>query len=72
MDIFGLFDYPILNNLEIIDIVEFGFPRLRYERANYFDDMDNFQFFKRFRLTKQSVLNVLVDIEEQLEYPHDL
>lgn len=57
---------------EILDIILFGFPRRNYERAEYFDEMDNMSFFRRFRLTKDSVLSLLVEIEDELEYGNDL
>ncbi|XP_050293051.1 putative nuclease HARBI1 [Anthonomus grandis grandis] len=57
---------------EMLDIINFGFPRRNYERSEYFDSMDNFSFFRRFRLTKQTVLNFLSEIEDQIEYNNDL
>lgn len=60
------------NDIEVLDIVEFGFPRRIYQRFDYFHDMDNLQFFQRFRLRKQIVLNILGEIEDILEFPNDL
>lgn len=57
---------------DILDIINFGFPRRNLERTNYFDDMDNMSFFRRFRLTKPTVLNLLQHIEEELEFNNDL
>ncbi|KAG5869934.1 hypothetical protein JTB14_001218 [Gonioctena quinquepunctata] len=57
--------------LDIIEIIEFGFPRRIYERLNYFQDMNELTFFKRFRLLKGTVLQLIEIIEDQLEYPHD-
>lgn len=60
------------DDLDIIEIIDFGFPRRNYQREEYFDLMDNLSFFKRFRLTKQTTLNILEQIEEELEYDNDL
>ena len=57
---------------EILDIINFGFPRRNYERVDHFNEMDNLSFFRRFRLTKPSVLQILELIEEELEYDNDL
>ncbi|KAK4882517.1 hypothetical protein RN001_005836 [Aquatica leii] len=57
---------------EILDIINYGFPRKIYDRSNYFQDMDNLTFFQRFRLTKPTVLTVLDQIEHRLEFPTDL
>jgi len=29
---------------EILDILNFGFPRLSYDHSNYFDDLDDLAF----------------------------
>nr|CAI5817205.1 unnamed protein product [Callosobruchus analis]CAI5820002.1 unnamed protein product [Callosobruchus analis] len=60
------------DDLDILDIIEMGFPRRVYTRKQHLNDMDDLTFFKRFRLLKNTVLHVLELIEEQLEYPHDL
>lgn len=60
------------DDLDILEIIDFGFPRRIYERSNYFDDLDETSFFRRFRLLKGTVLLLLEIIEDQLEYPHDL
>lgn len=72
----ALMDFVFENNifeddLEVLDIVDFGFPRRRYIRSNYFEDLDELQFFQRFRLRKNTTLNVLEEIEHLIEYPHD-
>lgn len=59
------------DDFEILDLIQNGFPRRIYDRNNHFDDMDNLTFFRRFRLTKPTVLHVLEQIEDQLEYPDD-
>lgn len=55
------------DDLDILDILEFGFPRRIYVRSDYFDDMDNLTFYRRFRLTKQTVERVLGEVENDLE-----
>lgn len=57
------------DDLEVLDLVDAGFPRQIYDRSNYFDNMDNLTFFRRFRLTKPTVLNILEQIEDHLEFP---
>ncbi|CAH1366211.1 unnamed protein product, partial [Tenebrio molitor] len=47
-------------------------PRQVYVRNNYFDSYDNVNFRRRFRISKQCCLNLLVIIEERLEYPSDI
>lgn len=54
------------DDLDILNIIENGFPRRIYQRANYFEEMDELTSFKRFRLTKGSVQNILPYIEDQL------
>ncbi|KAI4468077.1 hypothetical protein MML48_2g00018722 [Holotrichia oblita] len=74
MNVFGEdSDDDFLNNdLEIFDIVEFRFPRNIYLRFNHFEDLDNLTFFQRFRLTKDTVMNILPQVEHLLEYPLDI
>lgn len=57
---------------DILDIINWGFPRRIYERSEYFDTMDNLSFFRRFRLTKATVLDFLPTIEEEIEHDNDL
>ena len=56
---------------DILNTINYGFSRRRYERADYFHDMDDLSFFRRFRLTKPTVLMVLKQIEEYLEFDND-
>lgn len=60
------------DDLDILEIIDNGFPRRIYNRKNYFEDLDNLTFFKRFRLRKESVLYLLRIIEDDLEYPSDM
>ncbi|VEN62940.1 unnamed protein product [Callosobruchus maculatus] len=59
------------DDLEILDIIENGFPRKVYKRTNHYQEMDEFSFFRRFRLYKSTVLAVLQQIEDELEYPYN-
>lgn len=66
-------DYNIFeDDLDILDQIEFGFPRHIYQRKNYFDEMDALGFFRRFRLKKETVLSLLELIEEDLEFENNL
>jgi hypothetical protein len=60
------------DDLEILDIIDFGFPRQIYNRANHFVNLDELSFFRRFRLTKNTTLALLELIEEDLEFPNDI
>lgn len=46
-------------------------PRVFKERRHYFEEYDDVDFCTRFRLSKQSCLDVLELIEDKLEYPSD-
>lgn len=59
------------DDLNLLDIIEHGIPRCRYDRADYLNSMDNPTFFKRFRLTKGTVEHVLAQIEHLLEFKQD-
>lgn len=38
------------NKLEVLDLVDIGFPQV-YDRSNRIDNMENFSFFRTFRLS---------------------
>lgn len=59
------------DDLDILDIIENGIPRRVYERANYFNNFDHMTFFQRFRLTKETVLHVLDQIQHLLDFEVD-
>ncbi|XP_031332890.1 putative nuclease HARBI1 [Photinus pyralis] len=60
------------DDLHILEVIEEGFPRRIHLRKNYFEEMSDFTFFRKFRLYKNTVLNVLEQIEPALEYPNDV
>ncbi|KAK4875762.1 hypothetical protein RN001_012184 [Aquatica leii] len=60
------------DDVDILDIIEYGFPRRIYIRSDYFHNMDDLTFLRRFRLTKPTVLAILAQIEGQLEFNNDL
>nr|CAI5830757.1 unnamed protein product [Callosobruchus analis] len=60
------------DDMDILDIINFGFPRRLYERPNYIEDMDDLGFLRRFRITKATAVAVLELIEDQLEFENDL
>jgi hypothetical protein len=60
------------DDVDIWEIIEYGFPRRHYVRADYFHEMDELGFFRRFRLKKATVLHVLTLIEHELEYPTNI
>lgn len=61
----------IEDDLDIIEIINVGFPRQIYERVDNFHNFKEMEFFKRFRLQKETVLHVLHEIDNRLEYPYD-
>lgn len=42
--------------------------RMFKQRLNYFDELDDIEFKMRFRLNKHSVLLILEEIREELEF----
>ncbi|KAK4872749.1 hypothetical protein RN001_014778 [Aquatica leii] len=59
------------DDLDVLDIIEFGFPRHLYIRPNYIEEMDDLSFYRRFRLTKPTTISLLEMIEVQLEFDND-
>ncbi|KAG5867184.1 hypothetical protein JTB14_006360 [Gonioctena quinquepunctata] len=59
------------DDLEVLDFVDMGYPRSIFLRPNYYEKMSQMDFFRRFRLTKPTVMTLLTQIENQLEYPDD-
>jgi len=57
----------------IIDIIIFAVRRPRWirERAQEFHNLDDRDFITRYRLSKATVLSILDQIEESLEYETD-
>ncbi|CAK1582627.1 unnamed protein product [Parnassius mnemosyne] len=66
-----LFDF--LDNLDttdtIFDINRSRRPKIYRKRPNYFNDFDEIDFFRRYRLSKSTVIYLLEKIEHILEFP---
>ncbi|KAJ8915514.1 hypothetical protein NQ315_012395 [Exocentrus adspersus] len=60
------------DDLDVLEIIEFGFPRQVYRRSNPFENLSELEFFKRYRLYKNTVRYLLTLIQEELEYPNNL
>jgi hypothetical protein len=58
------------DDLDTLEINDIGFPRLRYVRSDHFHDMDEFTFYRRFRLTKQTLYRL--GDTKSLAFPNDL
>lgn len=43
--------------------------RVVRNRPNHFEIWDNKEFFQRFRLSPQTIENILEEVEEVLQYP---
>lgn len=69
MDVDLDFLVDIVDNVDIN--IRNNIPRHIYERTNYFETYSETEFFKRFRLQKRTVLQILERIEHELEYPHN-
>ena len=37
------------DDFDILEIIDFGFPRQIYQRSQYFDSLDELGFYRRFR-----------------------
>lgn len=59
------------DDIDVLEIIEYGFPRRVNQRRNHYEEMDNLTFFKTFRLYKHTFLRILGLIEERLEYPNE-
>lgn len=44
-------------------------PKVYQERKKYFESLDDLEFFERFRLTKQTVVNILQQIDHSIRLP---
>lgn len=66
-------DFNVLEDdeLDAFNLIVYGIPRNIHMRANYFEQYDELNFFRRFRLQKQSVIHVLEQIEDHLQYTHN-
>lgn len=60
------------DDLDIVDVIDNGFPRRVNPRADYYNTMDDLGFFRRFRLTKPTCAQVLDQIHNQLEFDNNL
>lgn len=52
------YEEPDEDDLNILNVLEFGTPRQVNQRMNYFGSMDGATFRKRFRLSKECIQNV--------------
>lgn len=59
------------DDLEMLELVDVGFPRQIMIRNDHFNNMSELDFFRRFRLTKKTTVQVLEKIEQHLEYAHN-
>jgi hypothetical protein len=67
------FDDFLEDELYILEIIGFGFPRFQYTRSDRFHGLDTLTFYSRFNLirVKASVLHFLILIEEEIEFSED-
>lgn len=66
-----LFGFGEFDNVEMqlneIDNIAIRIPR-QFKRTSYFETYSEKQFFERFRLSKNSAHEVLLQIEEELQF----
>ncbi|KAK4881725.1 hypothetical protein RN001_005044 [Aquatica leii] len=67
-----LFDIELFDDIDELELIEFGVPRNIIVRQDYFVTLPDYKFFKKFRLQKDTVLFLLPFIEEQLQFPSDI
>ncbi|KAJ8914128.1 hypothetical protein NQ315_016205 [Exocentrus adspersus] len=65
-------DINEVQDVEEVELIEFGLPRQVYIRIDYFDVLDEASFRRRFRLSRECVHHLLAQIEHMLEFPHNL
>nr|XP_026498851.1 putative nuclease HARBI1 [Vanessa tameamea] len=65
-----IFENNVLENLDYLDTIVRR-PRIFKERRSYFEEYDDLDFCTRFRLSKETTLDILQLIEDKLEYPSD-
>lgn len=53
------------------DIFNSFSERKIYFRENYFEEYDEKDFVRRFRLSKKAALDILIEIEDKLEFTSD-
>lgn len=55
MDFEEFGDIFFKDDQDILDLIDYRFPRKIYDRKNYFQQLDDVTFFRRFRLAKKIV-----------------
>lgn len=62
-----------IDNLDSVDAIfnvnHIRRPKIYRARPNYFEKFEDLDFFRRYRLSKSTVLFILEKIEHKLEYP---
>lgn len=53
------------DDIEILDFVDMGYSKRMFLRPNYYIMMSEIDFFRRIRLTKNTVMTLLIQIEDQ-------
>lgn len=60
------------DELNPLVLIVYGILRRIFERTNYFENLDELSFYRRFRLTKRTTERVLQLIRHHLEYQYNL
>nr|CAI5822587.1 unnamed protein product [Callosobruchus analis] len=60
------------DEIDELNLILYGLPRQVNERVDNFDKSDEFNFFRRFRVTKAAAVYILSLIEAEIEYPYDI
>lgn len=61
--------FEVSSDEDYVDEAQIPRPRWIRERHSYFDEYDDVDFKTRFRMSKETTLSILEQIEEQLEFP---
>ncbi|GFV78189.1 hypothetical protein TNCV_1036571 [Trichonephila clavipes] len=56
-----------VTQLDFLEKLETRKVRKLVERSNLFEELDDYEFQRRFRLTKESVAELTLQIEDKLE-----
>ena len=63
--------YEVQSDEEYHDDIPRPRPRWIRERSSYFEEYDDVDFLTRFRMSKETTVTILQQIEDQLEFPSD-
>lgn len=70
MDILNIFEDLLSDDEEIVNVIERPRrPRMFRQRRDHFHEWNDMEFINRFRISKDSTLSVLDQIQLQIAHP---